>query len=107
MVRQNFVYFPSLSIEAILIKYDKKISSFLKIKGENIIKSLAELTFGIFLLETCTNIRSVWGPLTDSIVTTLKLSDYCTILFKLVFAFVMYSIIVFIIRLIPFVKKIL
>lgn len=107
MVRQNFIFFPTLSIEAALIKYENKIASALKINGMKIIKSIAELTFGIFLLETCTNIRSVWGSLTDSIVATLKLSDYSTILFKVFFAFVMYSIIVFTIRLIPFVKKIL
>lgn len=107
MIRQNFIYFPTLSIEAVLVKYNEKIASVLKIKGADIIKSLAELTFGIFLLETCTDIRKIWGPLTEDIVATLKLSDYNTILFKVLFAYVMYSIIVFTIRFVPLVKKIL
>lgn len=107
MVRQNFIYFPTLSIEAVLVKYNEKIASVLKIKGADIIKSLAELTFGIFLLETCTDIRKIWGPLTEDIVATLKLSDYNKILFKVLFAYIMYSIIVFTIRSVPLVKKIL
>lgn len=103
MLRQDFIVLPCILMYVVIYKMCQN----LRVKAKTIISEIASCTFGVFLLETNTDIKALWIPAIKTITSRIGIDNYCFAVIEIVISFILYTGIIWVIRRISVVRKIL
>ena len=104
LLRQDYIVMPCILFYLVAREYSTRIKNGTMMR---IVTIISQGAFGVFLLETCSDLQKLWLPAVKEFLGKMNLSQYVSGLIQLMIALVIYLLVTYLLKCIPGIKKIL
>ena len=104
MLRQDFIVIPSACVLIFVCSFSRCVRN---VKIIKMFENIASATFGVFLFETCSEIKNIWRPFKVLVYEQLGTGGYVSGIIGVFIDFSIFVTITLILKKIPIVKRLL
>ena len=104
MIRQDLMVLPCVLFYIMIMKLPWKIHGVVLAR---FVYAISQCTFGVFLLETCSNLKTLWIPDVTDFCMNHGFGSYPTAIIQIIITFIIDTLVVLGLRQIPGIKRLL